>query len=431
MSLVALVACNCAMAEGGGHQPAGSRDAAISEADFLDSFGVNVHLNYTDGAYARLDRVQDDMRYLGIVHMRTHDGGSVVPIDSYARLAGAGLRFNLIATADRIDETVSFAARLMAKAPRSVSGIEGFNEINNWPFAYRGLKGEDAARAAQADLYARVKARPELRDVPVLYFTGGQKTDDVAGMADITNFHAYNNNALQPRPFILNAIGEFGGKAGQLPRANTEFGNFTLPDGWPEGKPYWANYTQLGVDEPTQAKIVLNAFFEGVRLGVGRSYVYELLDQKPDPAGTEPEMHFGLFTFDNRPKASATALHNLTAFLERTRGKVASASVDASLSRTDDAIGSIAIRRKDGSLIVALWNRDEFWRWDQFSSGPTSPAPRTVRLTARSKAGEIAASAFDPLADTVRPLSVGEGGTIDVSVPNYPVLVLLAPGGSS
>ena len=147
---------------------------------------------------------------------------------------------------------------------------------------YRGITGEGAARAAQAALYSKVKAKPELSGVPVLFLTGGQKTDDISGMADIANFHAYSSNALQPRQFISRAMREYGGAAAQLPQSNTEFGNFTLPEGWPDKKPYWANYTQLGVDQATQAKMILNAFFEGIDLGIGHSYVYELLDQKPD-----------------------------------------------------------------------------------------------------------------------------------------------------
>ncbi len=425
-SCIALIACTGAASERGeGGGPEVQAEAEILEADFLDSLGVNVHLNYTDGAYARLDRVAEDMRYLGLAHVRTHDGGDVVDLDSYARLAQGGLRYNLIATYDRIDETVDFAARLMSRVPGSVASIEGFNEINNWPVVYRGMTGEDAARAAQVELYAKAKARAELADVPVLYFTGGQKTDDITNMADAANFHAYSNNALQPRQFLQRAMSEYGGAAARLPRMNTEFGNFTLPEGWPKRKPYWANYTQLGVDEATQAKIVLNAYFEGVQLGIARSYVYELLDQKPDPRGAEPEFHFGLFTFEHRPKASARALHQMTRFLERTRSNSALGEVEAKLETTGDMIGKVAIRRVDGSLIVALWNRTEFWRWDQYSSEPTNAAPMATSFRALSGSGQISASVFDPLDNTVRDVKVDDQGGVALTVPDYPVFIWL------
>ena len=423
--MIALFACNHTIVEGSSHDHPVHAEAAIPERDFLDRFGVNVHLNYTDGAYARLDQVEADMRYLGLVHVRTYGGSEIVPPESYARLAAGGLRFNLIASSDRIAETVDFAARLNSQVPGSVVSVEGFNEINNWPVAYGGAQGEVAARAAQAALYAGVKGRTELKDVPVLYFTGGAETHDVSGMADFVNVHAYSNNALQPRPFIKGALRQYRGAAAQLPRLNTEFGNFTLPAGWPEEKPYWANQTQLGVDEETQAKIVLNSFFEGIELGFARSYAYELLDQKHDPDGSQPEFHYGLFTFDHQPKASAKALHRLTGFLARTRSNAFTGTVQPQLRNPDDVIGEVAIRRADGSMIVALWNRSEFWRWDQNLSVPTDPPPMVATLVAGGRRGRIAASVFDPLMDTVRSLKVDGGGAVDVKVPDYPVLVHL------
>lgn len=425
MAVIALFACGHTPVEGGGLDHPAHAEAAIPERDFLDTFGVNVHLNYTDGAYARLDQVEADIRYLGLVHVRTYGGSEIVPLESYARLAAAGLRFNLIASSDRIDETVDFAARLNSRVPGSVVSVEGFNEINNWPVAYGAAQGEEAARAAQAALYAKVKARAELKGVPVLYFTGGAETHDVSGMADCVNVHAYSNNALQPRQFVQGALRQYRGAAAQLPRFNTEFGTFTMPAGWPKNKPYWANQTQLGVDEATQAKIVLNSFFEGVELGLARSYAYELLDQKRDPDGSQPEFHYGLFTLDHQPKASAKALHRLTAFLATSRSNAFAGTVEAQLRNPHDAIGEVAIRREDGSLIVALWNRSEFWRWDQYSSGPSDPPPIVATLVAGGRRGRIAASVFDPLTGTVRSLKVDRDGAADVKVPDYPVLVHL------
>lgn len=419
---IALLVSDNSAGEKARAQPA---EAAIPEADLLDTFGVNVHLNYTDGAYADLDRVTADMRYLGLVHIRTHDGGDVVPLDSYAKLASQGLHFNLIATPDQMDRNVDFAAGLEARVPGSITSVEGFNEINNWPFAYRGLQGEDAARAAQAVLYAKVKGRKELAHVPVLYFTGGQETDHLSGMADIANVHAYTNNALQPRPFILNAMRLYRGGAAELPRANTEFGSFTLPKGWPDRKPYWANPTDLGVDETTQAKIVLNTFFEGAELHLARSYVYELLDQKPDPEGSNAQFHFGLFTFDHKPKLSAQALHRVTRFFGSPRSAISAGTVQAKLESTDPTIGSVAVRRSDGSLVVALWNRSEFWRWDQSSSERTNPPPQPVTLFASGPRGRIVAGLFDPLENTSRSVGVRRNGAISVDVPNYPVLLHL------
>ena len=434
---ILMLATGCS-ANADGHEPRSPEVAGpvIDEAHFLDSLGVNIHANYNDGAYARLDRVAQDLEYLGIYHVRTHEGRGVVPFESYAQLAAWGLRFDFIALPNRIDETLDFAARLMKEKPGSVASIEGFNEINNERFSYNGLKGLDAALAAQRELYAKVKANSELADLPVIYFTGGEmfsggeKVSDLSGLADMANVHAYNHNALQPRNSIVRALDFYSGSAAQLPYVNTEFGNFTLPKGWPEGKPFWAHFTALGVDEATQAKIVLNSFFEGAQLGVRRSYVYELLDEKPDPEQKLSEFHYGLFTFDHEPKASAKALRNLTRFLRGTASKKPGSAIQANAVNIPDGIGRITIRRADGGLIIALWNRAEFWTWDQHSSKPVKNAKVPVVVEASAGKGELEAIVFDPMANTQVPVT-GNPEHFKVSVPDYPVLVWLKADASS
>ena len=434
LSILTLVT-GCS-ANAGGREPLSSAAAGpeIDEARFLDSFGVNIHANYNDGAYARLDKVAQDMEYLGLHHVRTHHGRGVVPYESYARLAAWGLRFNFIVLPDKIDETLDFAARLMNDVPGSVVSIEGFNEINNERFSYEGLEGLEAAKAAQKALYAKVKERKELAGLPVLYFTGGEmfaggkKASDLSGMADFANVHAYNHNALQPRDSIVGALGLYSGAAARAPFINTEFGNFTLPKGWPEGKPYWAHYTALGVDETTQAKIVLNSFFEGAQLRVKRSYVYELLDEKLDPEMKLPEFHFGLFTFDHEPKASAKVLRNLTRFLDGTTSKSPGKTVEAKAVNVPDGVGRITIRRADGSVLIALWSRAEFWTWDQNTSKPVKNARVPVAVQAAPGQDGLTASVFDPITNTQTPV-VGSLAHFQVPVPDYPVLVWLRAGG--
>jgi hypothetical protein len=400
----------------------------VTEDAFLDSLGVNVHVNYNDGAYANLDKMAEDLRYIGFRHIRTHAGGGVVPIASYVRLGNSGLRFNLIArTNTAADTSVNFAAQLMKQAPGSVASVEGFNEINNWPVTYRGEKSENAAKAAQAELYSKVKANPELARVPVLYFTGGTAVSDLSGMADVANVHAYNNNANQPGPWLTLAMRQFSGEAAQLPRMNTEFGNFALPEGWPAGKPWWGSATALGVDQDTQARITLNAIIEGTARGFARGFIYELLDEKPDPAMKYSGMHYGLFTFTHQPKAAATALHNLTGFLREPASSGASGTVSATVEETSDSIGWIGIRRKDGGLVLAVWNRSPLWRWNQQSSTPVKSAMMSAPIRVTSNAAKVQAEVFDPLTGTRRPLESVTEGYFDLSVPNYPLLVWLKP----
>lgn len=400
----------------------------VSEDAFLDSLGINVHVKYNDGAYADLNRVLQDLNYIGFRHIRTAAGGGVVPVGAYTRLANAGMRFNLIARANLpTDVTINFAGQLMQQAPGSVVSIEGFNEVNNWPITYNGEKSENAAKAAQADLYRAVKAHPDLGGLPVLYFTGGTSVSDLSGMADIATIHAYNNNASPPGSWFVRAMRQFTGKAAALPRMNTEYGNFTLPAGWPEGKALWGSPTDLGVDQATQAKVVLGGIFEGVAQGFARSYVYELLDQKQDPQMKQPQFHFGLFTFNHQPKASATALRNLTSFLRQTASNGSGGAITGAVEESSDSIGWVGIRRKDGSLILAVWNREPFWAWNQTGSRPVESARLPAAIRASSNGATLQASVFDPLTGTHRPLEAGPDGLFPLSVTNSPMLVWIRP----
>ena len=309
-------------------------------------------------------------------------------------------------------------------ATATVASIEGFNEINNWPVTYGGQTGESAARAAQRELYSKVRGRTEFRGVPVLYFTGGTAVSDLSGMADMANVHAYNNNATQPGPWLTLAMRQFPGGAAQAPRMNTEFGNFTLPPGWPAGKPWWGSATALGVDQNTQARIVLNGYVEATARGFRRSFVYELLDEKPDPAMKQAEMNYGLFTFTHQPKEAARALHNLTGFL-REPAAGTGGTVSARVEENSDSIGWVGIRRKDGSLVLAIWNRSPLWRWNQQSSTPVQSAMMSAPIRVTSDAAKVQAVLLDPLTGSRKPLESITEGYFDLSVPNYPLLVWL------
>ena len=413
------------MAESESPDAPASAEASVSEDAFTDSLGVNVHLNYTDGAYVDLDRVAKDLDFLGIHHVRTHEGGETVAFEHYEKLARAGLKYTFIVPWDRITKTIDFAERLEKRVPGSVVAIEGFNEIDNWPVVYRDLQGEEAARAAQAFLYSEVRKRDALNGIPVLHFTGSENVETLSAMSDIANIHSYNNNGMQPGHFIKNGLNKMKKVTGASPIMNTEFGNITIPPDWPASKPYWANHTELGVDQDAQAKMILNGYFEGIALGVKRTYVYELLDQKVDPAGKEPQFHFGLFTFRHEPKKSAKALRNLTQFLENTRKQGRHDPVKAMLKPPIDGIGSIEIRRSDNSAILALWSRAEFWRWDQHSSEPVEPDPVNVSIVTTSAEMKVSAKVFDPMTNIEEALEINPAGEIGLTVPEYPILVLL------
>lgn len=184
------------------------RTAQVMRADrFIDTIGVNVHMQYLDGPYGDVGKVMELFKFLGVRHAR-----DVVPDGARGivrRMAYDGIRFNLFVTGDwRKGGTLEYIRHLEANVPRSVASIEGYNEINNWQQTFDGRSGALAAIAAQKSLYEAIKAHPELKHIPVIDLTGFEMIKEpgfeygrtLHGFADVMNVHAYAQNGFQPGP---------------------------------------------------------------------------------------------------------------------------------------------------------------------------------------------------------------------------------------
>ena len=413
---------------------------AAPVASFLETLGVNTHLAYKDGAYADASLVVRDLQYLGVRRVREgivdHWGPDTAGLADYLALARAGVRFDLV-VAHRPDplpgksfvELAMATLDTLAKAmPHSIDAVEGPNEINNWPVtSYKALVGTAAALASQQDIYAAVHADPLLRGVQVYDLTGGPQQASLAGRADVANQHPYPHNALPPGAWIPRGFTEAYSIPGAYPRVITEVGNFSLPLGWPPGKPWWEASTYLGVDEATQAKSILNTYFDAFAQGISRTYVYELIDQKPDFAGASTFLHYGLFRYDHAAKPAATAIHNLTAILTaRAPGAVnaaAKAQLDLSVAGLPETATAILLQRADGTFILALWNEVPFWAWDAQSSHPVTAAPVPVTVTLAQRARSV--QVFDPLTAATPLETQHASNAVTVEVADHPILVAI------
>ncbi len=397
----------------------------LSAAAMLDSIGVNTHITYTDGAYANLSKVADDLTWLGVRHIREGTpGGSAIALSSYVRLAERGVKFNFVVHGD-LDSSLRELDRFAAAAPPgSIAAVEGYNEIDNFPMRYRELTGSEAGLAAQRALYAKVHGAPALAGVAVYDLTGFDlaHVTSRAGSADFANQHPYPQNGDQP---AQNAMGPAwiawafdGVRQYGLPIVLTEFGYFTIPQ---------AGWLRIGVDEATQAKGLLNGLFEAVRLGATRTYIYELLDEKPDPENTNGEMHFGLFRNDHTPKASASTIRNLTAILRAGSASASSQNFDSVsyvLSGMTPTCRSLLLTRQAGSYLIALWNVTPFW--DRAAGKPLNAPPVSVQIDfgARARRAEI----YDPTVSSAPLARHDSVQRLAVDVPDHVILIDVKSG---
>jgi hypothetical protein len=120
------------------------------------------------------------------------------------------------------------------------------------------------------------------------------------------------------------------------------------------------------VSEQQSAAYLLRGLIWNKTHGVKRSYIYELFDEKPEPALTNREMHFGLVavtgdpantsTWRQREKPAFTEVKGLLARLQD-GGSGAGSPVSYSLGGAPSDVYSAAFARSDGSTDIAIWRR--------------------------------------------------------------------------
>ena len=417
-----LAASLCALACASTVQAADAVRAMPTDT-FIGTLAVITHVNYTDGAYVNVHNVADDLAWLGIHYVRDYAPGDSPPFSTYVYLAQRGVKFNFL-TGSKFVESIGQAAKLNAAVPGSVAAVEGFNEINNWPIPYHGLTGAAAGLAVQREIFTRVHATPELKGVPVYDLTGYDEkaVDTRADSADYANQHVYPQNGEQP---TYNANGDrwMGSaidvvKKYHLPLVITEFGYFSMPQsGW----------YMIGVDERTQAKGILNGYMDAAAAGVKRTYVYELLDEKPDPESKSGEMHYGLFRNDNSPKPVAQAIRNLTSILNDGAPHRANGASQGTLAYTLQGMpvsaNSLLLQKKDGRFVLALWNETPIWNREK--GIPLTSAPASVELDLGTQVSRV--DVYDPLVSATPGASHRDLRQLTVDVPDHVILLEITP----
>lgn len=345
----------------------------LRASEMVDSIGVNTHLAYTDSRYADAGKVIEALRYIGVGRVRDAIPNASIPGNgwyNYPPVAGAGIAFDLVAGGNdvEIDKTIARIEQLEKQFPGAIASVEGPNEYNNWPFEFAGSKGNDAAVAFQNALDARLRTTPLLKHVPLYNLT---TWPPAFGRYDLLSIHIYPKNGEQPRSTFAYEIKKFSHDGKFFPAALTEIGFYTL-----QKKIGWG-----GVDAITQARLTLNTLLIAKQIGFSTTYLYELLDAYPDPAETEVERHFGLFTADYAPKPAAEALRRLTAALADPGPNRRSFTPDAhrvTLRAEDDRIASLAFRKSTGETVFLLWDEREIWNADTLT--PRQSADLPVRL---------------------------------------------------
>jgi hypothetical protein len=297
----------------------------------------------------------------------------------------------------------------------AIEAVEGPNEFDHF---VGGPRWPSLLAAYNRRLYSKVKAHPSLRSLPVVGPSLGlNKSERALGTQeawlDVGNVHPYTGG-LSPNPdHLRSALAETTIVSGRKPVWATEAGYHTA---------LRSTTGQAPVSEAAGAVYLLRTFLEHFRGGVERTFTYELIDEKPDPSGRDPEQHFGLLRNDFTPKPAFTALKNLLALVGSSDERPRLQPLRMRLSGADDGVRRLVLQKADGTYLVALWRLDSVWDIERRSVLPV-PA-RSVAVTLPG-AGRVAQA--DPVvSDALKPVRLRRG-RVRVDLGARPLLLQVTP----
>lgn len=357
--------------------------------DFVDSMGINVHLeNNTTRPYKNYQLINEALRSLGMRHVRDEINHADPLSPAYdpsfvAELLQVGsLGYSLCGLIEGGDDypprgttlDASHVIPMMASLRPTIDVLEGLNEPDDRirpPFTY----GVDNARYPlgavheSEDLWNIVRNSSRIMNLPVLGMSEGAATDfrklaKLQGVPPPSTYTTYGNmHAYQ------------GGGVGD----NGLDGYIRLSQVWTGREPLWTtemgyhnntNYLsdgeQQGVSPRASAIYLPIAFLSGFNHNVVRTFSYELIDEASGPppakcskAGQSKcsgEGHYGLLHYDFTPKPAFTALKNLIELLHDDGANFNPGTLTVAFTDAPPTMRYTLLQKSNGDYFLALWN---------------------------------------------------------------------------
>lgn len=414
MLLVLVVAVALPQAQASAAEPVRPADS------FVDSIGINVHMNYRDTVYRDAPRLIDKMAELGVRHAR--DGLSWDTEYAYGvfnRMADRGIHTTFIMgePRERADTLEELLAVLRTKVPRAAEAVEGPNEYHH----RENPPWHEELRNYQRRLYSRMKNDPTLPRIPVLApslvtWQDHAEVGDLRDAIDFGNKHPYAGGEM-PEANLDQELSVAARVSGDLPIHVTESGYHNALATTRGHRP---------TSEAATATYLPRMFLEHFRRGVPRTFSYELIDLWPDPAKSNQEANFGLLRNDYSEKPAFRSLKNLIALLADGGGAHQVAPLDFTIPDAPADLRKLVLQKRDGSYYVVLWRAVRIW--DPVARKPVAADRRTATL---QLAGTLPAGSqaeiFSPSTTAQRLGTAPVAGGIPVSLGADPVVIRVPP----
>jgi hypothetical protein len=394
-----------------------SSETAQSAYDFVNSIGVNTHINYFDRTYGNFQLVEGELKSIGIRHVR--DGVHLLNADynkavysRWSQLGSIGIRFDAVLdprsalgtlTRDKLNQVERLAGN-------TIESFEGPNELDisnipNWVSVDRDY---------QRDVYQSVKSMTGAKPIeaigPSLAFASkGSFLGNISDRVDYGNLHPYPAGKMPSSVFpeqLLLAKEVSGGKKIVI----TESGYHNALDDHSD---------QPAVSETASAKYIPRLFLENFLQGIRRTYLYEFLDEAPDPGLTNFQMHWGLLRSDGSEKPAFTAVKNLINELGDSAEPAYVEQMTYSLGAPNTQIHHLLLQKSDGQFFLILWQ--EVSSYDGKKQQDIAVSQQPVTLTLDHSARSI--STYEPTAQAQLQQIYTNVAKVSLEVPDHPLVI--------
>ncbi|WP_158930077.1 hypothetical protein [Acidisphaera sp. S103] len=380
---------------------------------FIQTIGVNTHVNTGANGYGNTTNVLSDLSYLGIDNVRDGEDGSLATLET---MAAAGIKFDFLLAGGGtyvpsvITGELSVIDEVEASTAGSVYAVEGANEINNFPITYNGVGGQTGAVDMQEAIYSYTKADTNLPGVNVFYFTGYSGDPDpstTSGLADYDNQHPYSQLGAPPMDYVNRAAALTNESSSTDPAVYTETGYAN------NGGAYSGTFgTFLG--QYGQAVYTLDLLFDDAVQGIQTTYLYELMEEGDG---------LGLFNGDSSttPTMAATAIHNLTSILADS-GTVAPMGVGYTVQNLPSDGNSMELLKSNGDSDIVVWAEPQV---SEYATTPTTPV--TVSLDQSYATVDV----FDPMSGTSPIETLYNVSAVTLELTDHPLIIEVDPTAST
>ena len=370
-----------------------STQQAITTQSFVNSIGVNTHLDFQNYGYQNLSVTEAAINYLGVTNLRDSAQSSVdVGANGlWQQVANAtGAKFvDFLPEGSVADMQNALPIGEQLAAQGILNYLEGGNEEDD---SYPAGLGNSVQAAAS--FQQQVYAAGQQLGLPVINISFGagwtaannwhgdyDKVGDLSAYCNYANAHTYPSGAPLSAIQQLNADALLA--ASSRPVINTEFG-----------------YDTNTISQSLAAQYTIDGLLDAYQQGDVKTYLYALFD---DGSG-----NFGLMNQDGTAKPAGLALHDVTTLLKDTGSKAASftpGSLNYTLSGSGE--NSLLMQKSDGTDWIAVWDE----------AGTT----QNVTLTLGANASAI--KVFDPITGTTATQTVNNTNTVTVSLGGDALLI--------